>query len=57
MSEVFNTKKGASNSLNTLKRWYNAGLEHDYLRRDYHNFINDFDNDIEIREVKITLKD
>jgi hypothetical protein len=55
MADVFNSKKGASNSLNNLKRWYNVGLRVYWRRKEYHDFINDFDNDVEIREVKIVL--
>ncbi len=54
-ADVYNSEKGAKNALNTLKYWWEIGIKESTWKKEYHNYIKDFKNDVEIREVKIEL--
>lgn len=54
-ADCYNTEKGAKNALNTLKYWWEQGCENSSFRREYHSYIKNFKEDVEIRKVKITL--
>lgn len=54
-ADIYNSRKGAIIALNSLKRWWKLGIKNiDYIR-DYHSYIKNFEKDVEIREVVITL--
>jgi hypothetical protein len=51
-ADVYNSEKGASIALRTFKKWWEWNKE---LNRDIHKWMNevkDFDNDMEIREIR-----
>lgn len=55
-ADVYNTHNGAMKAKQTLQYWWNLGVKDINWERDYHKYIKDFDQDVEIREVTITLK-
>lgn len=55
-ADVYNSRKGASIALGSLRNWYNLGAKDASWRRDFHDHIKNFDVDVEIREVEIKLK-
>jgi hypothetical protein len=55
-ADVYNTYNGAMKAKQTLQYWWNLGVKDSNWERDYHKYIKDFDQDVEIREVTITLK-
>lgn len=54
-ADIYNSKKGAIIALNSLKRWWKLGIEDSFYINDYHSYIKDFEKDVEIRKVVITV--